>query len=142
MRNLTDHIVEGDSANHQLTIEVTDAPGAGGANHRYEINGFDATHNASNPPVLDDEGDEKEATGPRRLTVLFQNGPIKENGVNGVTQEALLAIVIDRLRCFQAGPFACQDNADALDYCKGALAMLQKRTKARIARGVEGTHEK
>ncbi len=36
-RILTDHIVEGDSANHQLVIEVIDAPGQGGANHRYQI---------------------------------------------------------------------------------------------------------
>jgi hypothetical protein len=40
VRTLTDHIVEGDSANHQLTITVTDEPGAGGANHRYVIDGF------------------------------------------------------------------------------------------------------
>src|SRR5260370_33165503 len=39
MRTLTDHIVEGDSVNHQLVIEVTDEPGQGGANHRYEITG-------------------------------------------------------------------------------------------------------
>ena len=62
--------------------------------------------------------------------------------VNGVTQEALLAIVIDRLRSFQAGPFACDENGEALDYCGYALAALQKRTLARIARGVEGTTQK
>jgi hypothetical protein len=141
MRTITDHIVEGDSAN-QLTIAVTDQPGQGGANHRYEVDGFDATHNASNPPDLDDEGDEKQTTGPCRLTVLFQNGPIKEFGVNGITQEVLLAIVIDRLRRFQAGPFACAANASALADCCSALTWLQERMRDRLARGVEGKTQK
>jgi len=116
MRTLTDHIVSGDQA-VQLKIHVTDEPGAGGANHKYEI------------------GDDQEL-----CTISFQNGPIKETGVNGVTQEALLAIVIDRLRSFQAGPYACDDNQTALDHCLGALIALQQRTIARIKRGVEGTY--
>lgn len=135
MRTITDHIVEGDSANHQLTIEVTDAPGQGGANHRYEITGFDMASNASR---IKDEAYEQQF----KALVLFQNGPIKEFGVNGVTQEALLAIVIDRLRSFQNGPFMCDDNEEALGACTRALMCLQRRTKARIARGVEGTHQK
>lgn len=99
MRTITDHIVEGDSASHQLTITVTDSPGQGGANQAYEITGF-------------------------------------------VTQEALLAIVIDRLRAFQAGPFKCVENELALQKVEDALWQLQERTKARIARGVEGSHQK
>lgn len=133
MRNITDHIVDGDSANHQLTIAVMDEPGAGGANHRYEITGADRNANPSS-------GNTKFIRAVE--IILFQNGPIKESGVNGVTQEALLAIVIDRLRSFQAGPFACDDNGIALDACCLALNTLQNRTRARIARGVEGTHQK
>lgn len=127
MRNLTDHIVEGDSANHQLSITVLDEPGPGGANHEYRIS-TDAIG-----------GGGKSLNDPR---ISFQNGPIKEVGVNGVTHEALLAIIIDRLRSLQAGPFACPDNDAALGHCDHALAYLQKRTRARIARGVEGTHQK
>jgi hypothetical protein len=136
MRTLTDHIVPNDSANHQLTIEVADTPGAGGANHRYEITGFDTGHN---PSSTDRHG---YVSNFGRQVVLFQNGPIKEVGVNGITQEALLAIVIDRLRSFQAGPFAHTNNAEALVRCEEALAYLQSRTRERIARGVEGTHQK
>lgn len=138
MRTLTDHIVEGDSANHQLSIAVTDSPGQGGACHRYEIGGMSTEGNPSRD-VGEPYGDLGAQGG---LAVLFQNGPIKEFGVNGVTQEALLAIVIDRLKSFQSGPFACEANAFALDHCKSALNELQKRTRARIARGVEGTHQK
>lgn len=56
----------------------------------------------------------------------------------GVTNEALLAIVIDRLEGFQAGPFACTENAAALDHARICLGELQERTRGRIRRGVEG----
>ncbi len=71
----------------------------------------------------------------------FQDGPIKEAGVNGVMDENLIAIVIDRLKGFQAGPYACIPNAVALTALEGALEALQSRTKDREARGVEGTHQ-
>jgi hypothetical protein len=129
MRTLTDHIVEGDSANHQLTIEVMDEPGAGGANHCYQIRGFSSLDNPSESGPLHFNG-----------KILFQNGPIKEAGVNGVTQEALLAIVIDRLRSFQAGPYRTKQNEAALKLCMDALFQLQERTRERLARGVEGTY--
>ncbi len=138
MRTLTDHIVEGDSANHQLTIEVMDGPGAGGACHSYRVSGFSTSTNSSEDYLVKALGD---GTG-TILPILFQNGPIKEFGVNGVTQEVFLAIVIDRLRSFQAGPFASEHSAMALGHCEVALAALQNRTKERIARGVEGTHQK
>ena len=135
MRKLDDHIVSGDQA-VQLGIEVTDEPGQGGANHRYEITGFDTE---KNPSAVGEAGYKSSFA---RQVVLFQNGPIKESGVNGITQEALLAIVIDRLRSFQAGPFSCRENAIALTNCEEALMWLQRRTVARIKRGVEGTNQK
>jgi len=128
-RTITDHTVEGDSVNHQLTINVVDEPGVGGANHEYHIDWLTEHGGAF---------DEK----PNHLLVSFQNGPIKEHGTNGVTHEALLAIVIDRLRSFQAGPYSCRDNAVALTHCEEALMWLQRRTRERIKRGVEGTHTK
>lgn len=130
MRFLTDHIVDGDSANHQLQVEVQDEPGQGGASHRYKITGFDA---GTNPSHQYPEGQFDKV-------VLFQNGPIKEFGVNGLTHEALIAILIDRLRGFQSGPYKCQDNSYALHHLSAALDFLQKRTRERIARNVEGTH--
>lgn len=118
MRKITDHITN--PANDRIEISVMDAPGAGGANHHYAVD-VDGSENG--------------------LDIYFQNGPIAENGVNGVTQEVLLAVVIDRLRSFQAGPFACPENADALTHATEALEALKSRTKARMARGVEGTHQ-
>lgn len=131
MRTITDHIVEGDLVNHQLVIEVIDEPGQGGASHCYAISGFDYTSMRTSPLHNSWDSD----------TIVFQNGPIKEGGVNGITHEALLAIIIDRLLCFQAGPFASIHNDIALTHCINALESLQQRTRERIARGVEGTHQ-
>jgi hypothetical protein len=128
MRTITDHIVGGDTA-PQLSIQATDAPGAGGANHRYEITW---------PGGVTLDADGHNQIGTVNCVISFQNGPIKDHGINGLTQEVLLAIVIDRLRSFQAGPFACVDNQEALWDAGDALYHLQSRTRDRIRRGVEG----
>jgi hypothetical protein len=54
----------------------------------------------------------------------------------------LLAIVIDRLRGFQSGDFKCRENTVALTHIETALMWLQKRTRDRSARGVEGSYTK
>lgn len=71
-------------------------------------------------------------------TVTFQNGPVKEFGVNGCHNEDMIAIVIDRLEGFQSGEFRCRENAIAITKLEEALLWLNKRTNDRIARGVEG----
>lgn len=71
----------------------------------------------------------------------FQNGPLMENGINGITQEALLAVLIDRLEGFQSGQFKCHDNQMALDSIQSARLWLHKRTLDRLARSVEGTNQ-
>lgn len=134
MRELHDHKVN--ETNNNLSIHVLDEPGQGGANHVYAILG--PQDRETNKP---NEGDVMEIIANRGI-IRFQNGPIKEHGVNGVTQEALLAIVADRLRSFQAGPFASRENAVALTHIETAQLWLHKRTLDRIARGVEGTNQK
>jgi len=135
MRELTSHKVN--PANDQLTIMVVDEPGAGGACHRYQITGFEG---ANNPSHSKHDGDIGESYCP--AVVLFQNGPIAEAGVNGITHEAMLAILIDRLEHFQAGQYACRENALALTKLQEAQHWLHHRTLARMQRGVEGTHNK
>jgi hypothetical protein len=125
VRQLHEHQVN--PVNDLLAISVIDEPGAGGANHRY---------------VVQSGGDGPEGTPRVHCEVDFQDGPINEVGVNGVTNEALLAIVIDRMRSFQAGPFACRENALALTKLEEAQMWLLQRTRARMARGVEGTLKK
>lgn len=115
-------------ANENVDIEIADNPGSGGAHHRYIVSGFDTETNPS-------------ATMPySSVEILFQNGPIAEVGVNGLTHEVLIAILINRLECFQAGPYACEENRLALDHLHSALEALHSRTIKRIIRGVEGTH--
>lgn len=133
-RELTDHKVN--PANDKLTVTVEDAIGARGAHHRYSITGFDTANNPSNE---DPQGYRASFS---RQVILFQNGPINEVGVNGVNHEVLLAIVADRLRSFQAGPYACRENALALTKLEEAQHWLHSRTRARMDRGVEGAHQK
>jgi hypothetical protein len=129
MRTITDHKLNG--LNEALEITVLDEPGQGGACHQYQI---ELKEGRFQNVVM--------TGGVESVVIPFQNGPIQEHGVNGISGEALLAIVIDRLRCFQAGPYACRDNAIALTHLEDSLMWLQKRTRDRLARGVEGTSEK
>lgn len=119
MRTIDDHKI---SPNDTLTLTVVDEPGQGGANHHYAI------ACGSNEAIATD--------------IRFQNGPINEdgNGVNGLTHEVLLAILADRLRSFQKGPYSCKANSCALTHIEEAQYWLQMRTVERMRRGVEGTH--
>lgn len=125
MRKLDGHKVNG--CNEALEIKVLDEPGHGGACHNYVIY------------VPHDEFNE-ELNASVVCNIGFQNGPIAEVGTNGITHEALLAVLIDRLEGFQSGKYAHAYNATALDALRTAQAWLQQRTKDRVARGVEGTH--
>lgn len=75
------------------------------------------------------------------VKIHFQDGPIKENDVNGCQNEDLIAIIIDRLEGFQNTEFKCRENAIAITKLEEALMWLEKRTANRIARGVEGTNK-
>lgn len=116
MRLLTTHLTK------NVQINAVDEPGQGGACHQYRVS------------YETDSG----TTGGNK-DIEFQNGPIKEFGVNGIPDEALYAILIDRLQGFQKGQYSCRENAIALTHLETALMWAQKRTHEREARGVEGT---
>ena len=130
MRELISHKVNG--LNEALQIEVLDEPGQGNACHRYLLTDEQSVHAKAGEPQ----------SGRINMFVEFQNGPIQEAGVNGISNEALLAIVEDRLLGFQSGEFACRENALALTKLQEALMWLHKRTRDRVARCVEGTNTK
>lgn len=115
MREVTRHKMQ-NAANEQLTIQSVDLPT--GEPVIYTIN---IPH------------------GPN-VALNFQNGPIGEVGVNGLTNEALLAIIIDRLSYYQEGKFKCRENALAITKLEEGLLWLHSRTLERLQRGVEGTH--
>jgi hypothetical protein len=112
---------------HNFTeVICRDEPGPGGACHEYEV--------CSVP-----EGEKM--PGAIYAEINFQKGPVKEAGVNGIHNEDLIAIVIDRLEYFQRGPFACRENEMALTRLRNALSALNSRTQERRGRGVEGTNQ-
>jgi hypothetical protein len=120
-RPLTSHKVTG--LNESLIVAALDGPGPGGASHVY---------------VIDEGGDAEDFP---TCSICFQNGPIQESGINGVSIEAILAVAEDRLIGFQSGQYACRENAVALTKLQECMMWLQKRTRDRVARGVEGTNK-
>jgi hypothetical protein len=144
MRQITDHMVKGSSTDDCIALCTVDLPGAGGANHHYQIVGMNPMDGADELPAF-------------CVNINFQNGPIGEKGINGVTNEVLAAVIIDRLLGFQhprngkpedgrghylldeSGQYACPENAAALAHFQEGLKWLKRRTSLRLARGVEGT---
>ena len=125
MRILTEHKVDGSNSliNRAITIEALGEPGPGGAHTAYSL--FVPDH--------------PEIPATISTTLHFQNGPIHEpSDFNGISNESVLVVLIDRMRGFQSGPFACRENALALTHMEEALMWLQKRTRDRVGRCVEG----
>lgn len=105
-----------------IKVLCMDEQGAGGAHHLYHIY-----------KIKDDPATEEPLT-----VIKHQEGAILENGVNGSTNEAHLAIVAHRLNCFQEGPFPSDFNEAALTGVEFSQAVLKMRTRDRKARNVEG----
>jgi hypothetical protein len=130
LRELTAHQIHGQYK--ELEVSVLDDHDKDGICHRYEISGFDTLTNESRLGVKD--------CVPRftQQLILFQNGHVCSKGLNGFTQEVLLAIIKDRIEGFQSGPMACEYNAKALEHVNKALDCLKQRAISRIQRGVDG----
>ena len=75
------------------------------------------------------------------VKIRFQKGPLQEVGPNGVMNEDLIIMIIDRLQGFQESKFRCRENAVAITKLEEALMWLRKRTQDREERGVEGTYQ-
>lgn len=68
---------------------------------------------------------------------MFQRGPIKEYGINGITTETVLATLIHRTK-FLNSKFPCEENESAILHLEAALNDFESRTASRVLRGVEG----
>lgn len=108
---------DGHGLNESITI-TADGPGPGGASHNYVMKiGEDVV-----------------------CHLQFQNGPRNvEGSIPGVTEQALMAVLIDRMKSFQAGPFSCRENAIVLTHLETALLWSKERTNERARRQVLGT---
>lgn len=72
--------------------------------------------------------------------IKFQDGTVKENGVNGLQVEQALMQVLARLKEYQA-KVPCRENAIVITKLEESIMWLNKRTDDRTARGVEGTNK-
>jgi len=108
-----------------LIVEAIDSPGPGSAGYLYRISGYDPRANAT-APLCDPPT-------PDRLQLLFQRGEVDAVGLNGVTVEALLAIVEDRLRDWSRGLYPCEETTHALARVQEASLWLHRRA-SRLAR--------
>ena len=123
MRELSAHKVN--ILNSHIAILAVDVQDHSGACHHYRVFGVKGPLDHSI----------------KSCDFRFQNGPSEEVGLNGITNEVLLAILEDRLAGFQSGPYAHPYNAEALEHIRAAQGALAKRTMERLDRGVEGTLE-
>jgi hypothetical protein len=81
------------------------------------------------------------------LEIHWQNGPLGRGAhrkePNGAFVETVIAAAKQRIEYYQTGAggkFKCDENAQAIEWLNVVLALLDKRTKEREARQVEGTH--
>ena len=115
MRTIDEHY-DGHGLNESIEIR-TDDPDQSGAAHNYEawINNT------------------------RVAAVQFQKGPRNvEGSTSGMTEAAVLVVLIDRLRGFQAGPYSCRENAIQLTKLEEVLHWTKAHADARARRGVLG----
>lgn len=81
------------------------------------------------------------------LKIDWQNGPLGRDAdrqqPNGAFVETALSAVLQRIEFYQSaadGKFKCRENAIAITKIEEALLWLDKRTRDRETRQVEGTH--
>jgi hypothetical protein len=138
MRHLPRHEVNPTGTDF-VRVKVLDDPdpNAGGACHEYEIVVLDRSLNTA-----DKDAEEGKSPAVELISnISFQHGPLKISGPNGVTEMALLAILLDRYRAFQKSKWACKENAHTITRLEEALMWQWKRTLDRINKGVEGTND-
>lgn len=71
----------------------------------------------------------EEKTGNILADIWFQSGPVKEAGLNGITNEDLLDIVLNRIMCFQKSKSASRENEMAIQKLEECMMWLNKRAK-------------
>lgn len=97
--------------NEALRVRTMDEPAAGGLNYDYRISPIVP----ANPGVA--------------CAIKFQNGSVNTEGVNGISEESLLAVLCHRLQARQDGLFANDRTQAALDLCSAALNALKTTSR-------------
>lgn len=137
MRTIKTHH-DGHGLAERIEIEADDLdPNGGGASHKYTV-----YVDISGTKRAYDSG----CTGQAREKVAeiqYQRGPRDDpNSTPGVLDSVLLAIVEDRMQCFNAGPFSDRLNAIVATHAQTARLFLKERADQRARRGVLGKNVK
>lgn len=127
MREIQTHRVEEDGYSNRIVIKAIGERGAGGANMGYVIY-------SENPVGMENQG-------MNTCYLSFQNGDPKEQ-INGLSNESLLAVVLDRLKGFQKGEFNSPETETAITHIEKTLESMHQRTRDRIKRAVIGQLKK
>ncbi len=73
------------------------------------------------------------------VRVTWQRGLPDEVGLNGCRIEDVLAVAADKLKVYQEGPLACEENDDALRSIADAVEAMEARHRRRVEQGVLNT---
>lgn len=125
MRHISSHTAHGSSA---LRITADDAPFRGMPAHRYDVEGFDTANNRA----VRSGGFVPRF---RNLSIIFATDDAAANdiGPDGITMDAMLAILADHLHGLQSGPTASQGKQLALEYVESARDVLAQDSGAQQA---------
>lgn len=74
------------------------------------------------------------------ISFTIQNGPVKENGVNGCQVDTLVACSIEMLQGLNNN-YPCRENSLAITKLQEAYFWLKERKRDREKRGVEGKNQ-
>ena len=96
--------------------------------HKYELNQFESKNPSVNRVI---QFIEKEASPEGVLETIN----------NGTTNEDVIEMLINRMNYLQS-KFPCRENAIVITKLEESLMWLEKRTRDRIKRNVEGKHLK
>lgn len=111
---------DGHGLNESIEIKA-DEKGPGNASHRYELS----------------------IDGRLVAEIQFQKGPRHfEGSTPGVTESALVAVLLDRLESFNSGDYRCRENSFAITKLEEALHWFKHRADDRARRQVLGTYSK
>lgn len=107
------------------------------ADERDKDKGGNASHHYS--VWMDVETDDQDVVKMRVAEIDFQHGPrLDPDSVPGITDAVLIAILLDRYRGFQSGPFRCRENALVITKLEEAHHWMQTRAMTRHRQGVLG----
>ena len=73
------------------------------------------------------------------IAITWQKGLPDVAGVNGCRVDDVLALAADKIKVYQSGALACEENAEALRAIEVALGALEDRRRYRTEQGVLNT---